>query len=415
MGGGASWSACRTVRLHLVKERDRDTLGWWRPLAWMVLTALALSPPQSSILAAVLIVVAALAASAAGLVESLWWRLVLLVVTAGCGIAITLAVRIGLGPVPIFIAATSMARLMPSRRVLVVAGMFLSLIFAVSVAWVSRTPWAALGGLGVPLVLARSWDREALRREHARVVSLLDELEQRRDADVRAAAADERARIARDLHDVLAHTLSGLSLQLQGIRAVLAGRSDTPQTVITSVDRAADLARTGLDEARQAVAALRTGPTTAPGTAELRALIDGHDHADLELDGPFDTLDPAVRETVFATVRESLTNAERYAPGSPVWVRVTHADGLVATIRDRGAAQPLTAGDHGGGAGLRGLAERAAAVGGTLDAHPEPGSAEPVSAEPGLAEPGPAEPGPAGAPGWNVTLRIPTPQGAPTS
>lgn len=210
----------------------------------------------------------------------------------------------------------------------------------------------------------------ALSAERDRATALLAELEERRDADLHAAALDERARIARDLHDVLAHTLSGLSLQLQAIRAVVAREGTAPATVTDSLDRAADLARTGLDEAKQAVAAL--GEPPAPGAERLHDLVRGRPDVHLALDGPFDDLGPAVREAAFATVREALTDAGRHAPGAAVGIRV-HADPPRLDVRvhdEGGSAAPRS--DEGAGLGLVGLRERAAGRAGRSSRGPTP-------------------------------------------
>nr|WP_281376397.1 histidine kinase [Actinomycetospora corticicola] len=202
-----------------------------------------------------------------------------------------------------------------------------------------------------------------------------------REAELAGAAAQERARIARDLHDVLAHSLSGLSLHLQAIRAVLAKRLGPDDAVLTSVDTAADLARSGLAEAKQAVAALRENP--AATTADLHRLVDSHG-AVLTVTGDLDAVGEHLRDAVHATTREALTNAARHAPGAAVTVTVDVADELVLDVTN-GAGDPSSGRSaDGGGNGLVGLRERAALVGGTLQAGPDDG-------------------------GWRVTLRAPVP------
>lgn len=255
------------------------------------------------------------------------------------------------------------------------------------------SPWALAIGLAVPALASRSLDRARLHREHARVMALLAERDALREVELAAAAGQERARIARDLHDVLAHTLSGLSLHLQGIRAVAAKRLGADDPVIGSVDQAADLARTGLAEAKQAVAALREDSLVpAHRAADLSTLADEHGAA-LTISGDLDALEPAVRETVFATVREALTNAGRHAPAAAVTISVVVGDSVEVRVTDDGSgARPgvphdagaAARGDVGGGKGLVGLRERAALVGGALDAGPVDG-------------------------GWRVSLHVPVP------
>lgn len=362
--------------------------GWWRPASWVLLVVLALVPPHPSAAVAGLLVAAGLAELLAERGSGVVVRTGLLAACGGCGaVGLLLEPGNGVAAVPIFVAGVAVARLVPRRPVVVVFAVLSTVAFALAIAWLSGSYWGLFAGLGVPLVIARSWDREMLRREHARVLGLLAELEERRDAEVRAAATAERTRIARDLHDVLAHTLSGLSLHLQAARAVVARQPEPDPTVADSLDRAADLARSGLDEARRAVAALRDD--AVPGATELAALVADDPAAHLDVRGDLaalDALDPPVRETVYATVRESLTNARRYAPGAPVRVVLEALEGAVTVeVDDDGAATArVSGGQEGGGLGLRGLAERAAAVGGSVEA------------------------GAVGR-GWSVRLRVPDP------
>ena len=173
-----------------------------------------------------------------------------------------------------------------------------------------------------------------------------------------------------------------------------AKRLGAQDPVIAAVERAADLARAGLAEAKEAVTALRDDAgSAAPRLADLTALAAAHD-AGLTVTGDVDALPAHVRETVFATVREALTNVGRHAPGAAATVAVGVGDALEVRVTDDGpapgaVADPGARGDVGGGQGLVGLAERAALVGGTLDTGPHDG-------------------------GWRVTLRVPrTPEVAP--
>ncbi len=101
---------------------------------------------------------------------------------------------------------------------------------------------------------------------------LLAQLEDAREEQTRAAAIAERGRIASELHDVLAHSLSGAAIQLQGAR-LLAEREQATRQIREAIDRAGELVKDGLADARQAVGALRG--ERLPGVNELGALIDG--------------------------------------------------------------------------------------------------------------------------------------------
>ena len=191
----------------------------------------------------------------------------------------------------------------------------------------------------------------------------------------RAALLADRARAARDVHDVLAHSLGGLVLQLDAVEALLeAGRVDE------ATARAADartLAADGLAEARRAVHALRddaaerptsavvagdvpavTAPVTAPG-AGLTALVDAHRSFGGEIVTQGDTaltdLDAAHRAAVVQVVREALSNARRHAPGRPVSLSVIRDGDAVDVV----VANPLSGGGH----GLLGMRERFAELG----------------------------------------------------
>ena len=105
-----------------------------------------------------------------------------------------------------------------------------------------------------------------IRVQEAQTERLLIELEESRGAELRAAALAERQRLARDMHDVLAHSLSGLLLQLEGAR-LLALASPADERLAGTIDRAHELAKNGLDEARRAIGMLRDDELPGPGPA----------------------------------------------------------------------------------------------------------------------------------------------------
>lgn len=211
---------------------------------------------------------------------------------------------------------------------------------------------------------------------------------------IRAAALAERARIARDVHDALAHSLSALAVQLQGARLMVL-RDGAPPDTLAQIERAQRLATDGLAEARRAVSALRADPVTL--AAGLRALVDTYPRAELALDvegedgvgtggsagagTESEDLTPADRETVLRVAQEALSNARKHAPDAPVLVTLRRdAAAVELTVRDRPGTPP--AGPRADGYGLLGMAERAALIGAEWGA-------------------GPTEDG------WQVRLRIP--------
>ncbi|MEU0531037.1 sensor histidine kinase [Amycolatopsis tolypomycina] len=186
----------------------------------------------------------------------------------------------------------------------------------------------------------------------------------------RAAALDERTRIARELHDVLAHSLGALRVQLELAEALLAERSDV-DGALRSVRRSRKLAADGLAEARDAVAALRRD--VLPLTETLAAVAAAHarDHGvdvAFDADGETRALPSAAVVALAGVAREALTNAGKHAPGEDIRMRLGYAPGVVRLdVRNNLGAFTRT----GEGFGLAGMRERLALAGGTLTAGPE--------------------------------------------
>jgi signal transduction histidine kinase len=268
-----------------------------------------------------------------------------------------------------------------------VTGVRIGLIQGLSVAALGAATLAAgaiiydNSGLGVlayalgfaALALAGSNLRQLnLRTEQAEL--LLAQTQRSHEEHVRTARLEESARIARNIHDVLAHSLAGLSIQLEATDALLAQGADT-ETIRERIQRAHELAREGLRETRRAVGALRGDPVIlAP--AAIAGLVDEFDGTiEFKLIGDETRLEGEVGETAVRTIQEALTNVRKHASGAEVEVAVIVApDGVDVVVEDRLLA-PITASSlagTGGGYGLRGMRERAAPLGGTLTAGPTP-------------------------------------------
>jgi signal transduction histidine kinase len=205
---------------------------------------------------------------------------------------------------------------------------------------------------------------------------LLAQLEDAREQQLAAAALTERSRIAGELHDVLAHALSGAALQLQGARKLAEREQATPQ-LRTALDRAGELVRDGLANARQAVGALRGD--ALPGVDQLESLVagfraDAETDVTLRIEGDPRRLSAEASLALYRGAQEALTNVGRYAPGAATAVVLRYAsDRTTLTVEDSPAATKATANGlagAGGGNGLSGLRERLERVGGTLDAGP---------------------------------------------
>ncbi|MEV6974415.1 sensor histidine kinase [Kitasatospora sp. NPDC093806] len=198
------------------------------------------------------------------------------------------------------------------------------------------------------------------------------------------AVAEERRRIARELHDIVAHHITTMQLMAGGARANLTN----PEVVRDALVTLESSGRLALREMRQLLNVLRAGdePDTAPpppqpGADDLDRLVDESCRAglptDLGVHGPRRPLPPTVGLTVFRIVQEGLTNARKYAGPARASVRLTYRpDGITVEVRDDGAGVPAQdggpAGDRGSGYGLVGMRERVALHGGTLVTGPRP-------------------------------------------
>jgi signal transduction histidine kinase len=187
-------------------------------------------------------------------------------------------------------------------------------------------------------------------------------------------ARGERARISRELHDVVAHHISMIAVQAETARLTTPGLPAAGAQRLSSIG---DTARTALTEMRRLLGVLREDTSDVPaerqpqpGIYQLSALIDEAREVSeagtrLIISGWPEPLDPGTEVAAYRIVQEALTNARRHAPGAAVDVELRFdADGLWLRIRDNGPGPPV-AGPPGGN-GLLGMRERAAAVGGTL-------------------------------------------------
>jgi signal transduction histidine kinase len=198
---------------------------------------------------------------------------------------------------------------------------------------------------------------------------------------VEHTARGERARIARELHDVVAHHISMIAVQAETARLTTPGM---PAAGAQRLLEIGDTARAGLTEMRRLLGVLREDAQAEvadrhpqPGLEQLPGLVDEARQSSgtgcrLIISGPPVTVDPGVGLAAYRIVQEALTNARRHAPGAAVDVEVRYGDGeLRLVIRDNGPG-PGGTGPEGagptGGHGLHGMRERAAAVGGELRA-----------------------------------------------
>lgn len=227
-------------------------------------------------------------------------------------------------------------------------------------------------GLGVGLARhRRRADTNAERAAH---------LEAAQGEAARQAVAEERARIARELHDVISHDVSLMVLQASVERRVLADdQAPTGQTLAT-IETAG---REALAELRRMLGVLRksdSDPPLAPqpGLAHLHALVEQARAAglavNLVVEGDPRPVPAGLDLAAYRIVQESLTNAAKHAPGHAATATVRYSqDTLEIEVVDEGTASPLPARLPGGGHGLVGMRERVALYGGTLEAGRAPG------------------------------------------
>jgi signal transduction histidine kinase len=188
-----------------------------------------------------------------------------------------------------------------------------------------------------------------------------------RAAEAESAALAERARIAREIHDVLAHSLSAQLVHLEAARLLIERGGERDQ-VLERVVAAREMARGGLAETRQALSALR-GELT-PLEEFLNQLVGTTDGAEITITGERRALPAEASQAVRRAAQEALTNARKHAPGAKVCLRLDYNPHEVTLdVRDSGGSPGELTGT-GAGYGLLGMRERAELLGGSLEAGP---------------------------------------------
>jgi signal transduction histidine kinase len=240
------------------------------------------------------------------------------------------------------------------------------------------------------LLIGVWWLGRGLRLRRAYLAELEDRaqrLERAREGDARTARVEERARIARELHDVVAHHVSVMTVQAGAARRILDKDPGSAREAMSTIE---GLGRTALSEMRRIVGVLRTerDPEHAgrelspqPGLHDIGGLIDRVRETGLMvqlwIEGEPRTLSPGVDLAVYRLVQEALTNTLKHAgPQARAWVRIHYAaQGVNVEIEDdgRGAAAGLPANGDNRGHGLVGMRERVALYGGELRIGPRTG------------------------------------------
>ncbi|MFJ5262162.1 sensor histidine kinase [Streptomyces sp. NPDC088387] len=192
-----------------------------------------------------------------------------------------------------------------------------------------------------------------------------------RAAEAESAALAERGRIAREIHDVLAHSLSAQLVHLEAARLLIEGGADR-EKILERVVAARGMARDGLAETRQALSALRGELTPLEDfLTELVRTTDGAAGTQVTITGERRPLPAETSQAVRRVAQEALTNARKHAPGAKVRMCLDYGErDVTLDVRDSGGSPGELAGS-GAGYGLLGMRERAELLGGSLRAGPE--------------------------------------------
>jgi signal transduction histidine kinase len=238
--------------------------------------------------------------------------------------------------------------------------------------------------LGVVAFYMLSIFARRIQDAHEQTARLLAELQASRRSQEEAAALRERSRIAREIHDVLAHSLSGLMLQLEGAR-MLAETPNANGQLPGALARAHRLAHAGLEEARRAISALRDDELPGPDRLQRLAADFSRDSSietTLEITGLPRQLDSQTSLTLFRVAQEALTNSRIHSQAQRVELHLAYEpDGIGLVIEDHDErtvasarvasgreSRPPDGARH--GYGLTGMRERAELLGGRLEASP---------------------------------------------
>lgn len=241
--------------------------------------------------------------------------------------------------------------------------------------WLVSTTLAPEADIGWVAWTAANGFTFALGRALRRQQILIEELEAARSALAEQAVAEERRRMARELHDLAGHTLAAVLLHVTGARHVLRRHPDEAERALADAEA---VGRSSLDQIRSTVAALRThergtDPALA-ASADLGELVDEYRRAGLVIDatitGAASGLDGPVGIALHRIAREALANVARHAPQNCVVLTLDASEQAARlVVRDRG--QPATTAELAAGHfGLVGMRERARALGGELHAGP---------------------------------------------
>jgi signal transduction histidine kinase len=311
-----------------------------------------------------------------------------LAVAAVCAVALGyLALGFPLGPVVPSLIAGVVGAVVQNARIAA-----WSSLAALWLGWVGLgalgvrpqgTPLQELRGLALAALLATAAELIDNRRQRVTAYRrLFEEERRRRQEEEQRRASDERLRMARELHDVLAHSLSLITVRASVALEVMESNPGEVREALLTIKQAS---RDGLDEVRSVLAGLRSpggepeaAPRRpAPGLSRLDDLVADAGAAGLTVTltsgGTLDGVPPGVALAAYRIIQEALTNVVRHSRARSATVHLQRGEGmLVIGVADPGPARPAESAST-GGSGLIGIRERASALGGTATAEPAPG------------------------------------------
>ncbi len=286
------------------------------------------------------------------------------------------------------------------QRTAAVASLVIGYVASIWPPWLIGSRGHASAGFAVGLAVLLLFllaVAEVIRARGQRAAAL----EHSRQEELRRRAGEERMRIARDLHDVVAHNISVINVQANTALHLMDRQPDRARSALTTINEVSGQALVELRSVLGVLRAVDEGAprAPAPGLARLGDLADTAAAAGLavhvEESGPRGPLPADVDLAAYRIVQEALTNSARHSGGTNATVRIVYGeDALMVEVRDDGPLRPAGSPPgqpHGAGRGIAGMTERAAALGGTLRARPRPGGGFTVRAR--LPLHGPAQDG----------------------
>ena len=286
------------------------------------------------------------------------------------------------------------------QRAAAIASLVIGYVASVWPPWLIGSPGHASAGFAVwlaVLLLFLLAVAEVIRARGQRTAAL----ELSREEELRRRAGEERMRIARDLHDVVAHNISVINVQANTALHLMDRQPDRARSALTTINEVSGQALVELRSVLGVLRAVDEGAprAPAPGLARLGDLADTAAAAGLavqvEESGQRVPLPADVDLAAYRIVQEALTNSARHSGGTKATIRIAYRqDALVLEVHDDSALRPPggpPAQPRGAGSGIAGMTERASALGGTLQARPRPGGGFAVQAR--LPLPGPSQDG----------------------